>query len=132
MAFGTNGAAVFMRCRMGGSRNQRRMLPIMSMRGFRVVLPGRPFSSTDQMPEQYRRYLINSLRERFDLPGVPIRISVRSGKNPYAEGESKGGAASIRNCGSASRRRVTCPAVPAGNPPRAFTVSAKSPDKTYR
>jgi GTP-binding protein len=40
-------------------------------------------SRADQMPEQYRRYLINSLRESFDLPGVPIRISVKSGKNPY-------------------------------------------------
>ena len=57
----------------------------------------------DQMPEQYRRYLINSLRESFDLPGVPIRISVRSGKNPYAEGESKGGAASFgQRAGSAT------------------------------
>ncbi len=49
----------------------------------------------DQMPEQYRRYLINSLRESFDLPGVPIRITLKSGKNPYAEGESKGGAPSF-------------------------------------
>ncbi len=38
----------------------------------------------DQMPESYRRYLINSMRESFDLPGVPIRITIKSGKNPYA------------------------------------------------
>jgi GTP-binding protein len=43
------------------------------------------------MPEQYRRYLVNSLRESFDLPGVPIRLTAKSGKNPYAEGETKGG-----------------------------------------
>jgi GTP-binding protein len=40
-------------------------------------------SRADQMPEQYRRYLVNSLRESFDLPGVPIRIIVKSGANPY-------------------------------------------------
>jgi len=50
-------------------------------------------SRADQLPDHYRRYLINSIRESFDLPGVPIRLSVRSNKNPYAEGEEKSGAA---------------------------------------
>lgn len=36
-------------------------------------------------PETYQRYLINSLREKFDLPGTPIRLSLRGTKNPYAE-----------------------------------------------
>ena len=36
-------------------------------------------SRADQMPEQYRRYLVNSLRESFDLPGVPLRITIKSG-----------------------------------------------------
>jgi GTP-binding protein len=35
------------------------------------------------IPESYLRYLINSLRETFDLPGVPIRVYLRKGKNPY-------------------------------------------------
>ncbi|MEM6851686.1 MAG: ribosome biogenesis GTPase Der [Pseudomonadota bacterium] len=35
-------------------------------------------------PEAYRRYLINGLREAFDLPAVPIRLFLRSGDNPYA------------------------------------------------
>lgn len=48
-------------------------------------------SRADQLPDHYRRYLINSLRESFDLPGVPLRLTVRSNKNPYAEGEAKGG-----------------------------------------
>ena len=39
----------------------------------------------DQMPEVYKRYLINGLREAFDLQGVPIRLFVRQGKNPYAK-----------------------------------------------
>jgi GTP-binding protein len=42
-------------------------------------------SRADQMPEHYRRYLINSLRESFDLPGVPLRITIKSGRNPYAD-----------------------------------------------
>ncbi len=48
-------------------------------------------SRADQLPDHYRRYLTNSIRESFDLPGVPIRLTVRSNKNPYAEGEAKSG-----------------------------------------
>ncbi len=33
--------------------------------------------------ESYIRYLVNSLRDAFDLPGVPIRIVPRKGGNPY-------------------------------------------------
>ena len=39
----------------------------------------------EQMPEDYQRYMVNSLREKFDLPGVPIRLLLRGTKNPYAE-----------------------------------------------
>jgi len=60
-------------------------------------------SRADQMPEQYRRYLTNSLRESFDLPGVPIRMTLKSGKNPYAEGEAKGGAPSFDQTKSTPR-----------------------------
>jgi GTP-binding protein len=38
----------------------------------------------DAVPEQYLRYLTNALRESFDLPGTPIRITLREKKNPYA------------------------------------------------
>ncbi len=48
-------------------------------------------SRADQLPDHYRRYLINSLRESFDLPGVPMRLTVKSNKNPFAEGEAKSG-----------------------------------------
>jgi len=37
------------------------------------------------LPVAYRRYLVNALRPAFDLPGTPIRLSLRTGKNPYAE-----------------------------------------------
>ena len=43
-------------------------------------------SRADKIPESYRRYLINSIRQSFDLPGTPIRITVKSGKNPFDEG----------------------------------------------
>jgi GTP-binding protein len=46
-------------------------------------------SRADQLPDSYRRYLINGLRESFDLPGVPIRITIKSGANPYAEDSDK-------------------------------------------
>jgi GTP-binding protein len=37
----------------------------------------------DELPTSYERFLVNGLREAFDLPGVPIRISKRQGDNPY-------------------------------------------------
>ncbi len=37
----------------------------------------------DELPTSYERYLVNSLREYFDLPGVPLRLSKRMGENPY-------------------------------------------------
>jgi GTP-binding protein len=36
------------------------------------------------LPDSYLRYLVNGLRESFDLPGVPIRLHLRKGDNPYA------------------------------------------------
>ena len=42
-------------------------------------------SKPDQLPDSYTRYLVNSLRATFDLPGVPIRVHLRAGKNPYAD-----------------------------------------------
>ena len=38
----------------------------------------------DAIPEAYQRYLVNGLREAFDLPGTPIRLMLREKKNPYA------------------------------------------------
>ena len=39
----------------------------------------------EQMPEDYQRYLVNSLREMFSLPGTPIRLQLRGTKNPFAD-----------------------------------------------
>jgi GTP-binding protein len=43
-------------------------------------------SQPQALPKAYLRYLSNSLRETFDLPGVPIRIKLRKGENPYDRG----------------------------------------------
>jgi GTP-binding protein len=40
----------------------------------------------EKLPEDYQRYLVNSLRETFELPGTPIRLQLRGTKNPYVEG----------------------------------------------
>jgi GTPase len=42
-------------------------------------------SKPGELPDSYRRYLTNLLREEFDLPGVPIRMMLRKGRNPYAD-----------------------------------------------
>jgi GTP-binding protein len=39
----------------------------------------------EELPEDYRRYLVNSFREAFAMPGVPVRLQLRGTKNPYAE-----------------------------------------------
>lgn len=41
-------------------------------------------SRGNHMPEQYKRYLVNGVREAFDMYGVPIRLFVRQSTNPFA------------------------------------------------
>jgi GTP-binding protein len=41
-------------------------------------------SRADAVPESYLRYLVNSLRAFFDLPGTPVRITLREKANPFA------------------------------------------------
>ncbi|WP_181704126.1 ribosome biogenesis GTPase Der [Chthonobacter albigriseus] len=49
-----------------------------------VIFGSRP----EAMPESYMRYIVNGLRDTFDMPGVPIRIQMRSGgDNPYDKKE---------------------------------------------
>ena len=42
----------------------------------------------DAVPDAYKRYLVNSLRETFELPGTPIRLALREKKNPF-EGRAR-------------------------------------------
>jgi len=41
-------------------------------------------SRPEDLPESYRRYLVNGLREDFGMVGIPVRLTFRKGKNPYA------------------------------------------------
>jgi GTP-binding protein len=41
-------------------------------------------SRADAVPDAYQRYLVNNLRESFELPGTPIRLTLREKKNPYS------------------------------------------------
>ena len=64
-------------------------------------------SRAESMPEQYKRYLVNNLRESFDLPGTPIRLIVKSGsENPYAPGGSKSGPERYKGDAKTAPRRV--------------------------
>ena len=66
----------------GGRRIKLRYMTQIKTRppGFVVMC-----SNTNKLPESYSRYLINGLREDFNIPGVPIRLYMRSqsDKNPY-------------------------------------------------
>jgi GTP-binding protein len=41
-------------------------------------------SRPDAVPASYQRYLVNNMREAFGMPGTPIRLWLRGGKNPFA------------------------------------------------
>ena len=43
----------------------------------------------DAVPAAYKRYLVNALRENFDLPGTPIRLTLREKDNPFADRKKK-------------------------------------------
>jgi GTP-binding protein len=43
----------------------------------------------DAVPDIYKRYLVNSLRETFELPGTPIRLTLREKDNPFAGRRAK-------------------------------------------
>jgi len=65
-----------------GKRIKPRYMAQMKTRPPTFVLMA---SRANEMPETYNRYLRNELREAFDLPGVPIRLVLRQGKNPFAD-----------------------------------------------
>jgi len=68
----------------GGHRIKLRYMTQVKARppGF-VIMCSRP----DEVPESYKRYLVNGLRDHFEMPGVPIRIMFRSqsDKNPFKD-----------------------------------------------
>ncbi|GMW07001.1 MAG: hypothetical protein AMXMBFR8_17970 [Nevskiales bacterium] len=46
-----------------------------------IVIHG---NQTDFLPASYRRYLVNRFRQEFELTGTPIRLELRTGRNPFA------------------------------------------------
>ncbi|HIA08382.1 MAG TPA: ribosome biogenesis GTPase Der [Chromatiaceae bacterium] len=46
----------------------------------RIVIHG---NQTEGLPESYRRYLEKAFRKAFDLVGTPVRLSFRTGDNPF-------------------------------------------------
>ncbi len=69
--------------------------PLCNGRALRIrygtQVKGRPptfalfVSKPEELPDSYTRYLVNGLRERFGMGGVPIRVVLRKRKNPYAD-----------------------------------------------
>ena len=43
----------------------------------------------DAVPDAYQRYLVNALREAFDMPGTPIRLTLREKENPFKDRKRK-------------------------------------------
>jgi GTP-binding protein len=92
---GADGAAELLARRMteahpppapGGHRIKLRYMTQAKTRppGF-VIKCSRP----DDVPESYKRYLVNGLRDHFDMPGTPIRLFLRGqgDQNPFRENE---------------------------------------------
>jgi GTP-binding protein len=48
----------------------------------RIVVHG---NALDRVPETYKRYLEGFFRDKFALAGTPLRIELRTGRNPYAK-----------------------------------------------
>lgn len=55
-------------------------------------------SNPEKMPQSYARYLVNGLRDDFDMPGTPIRLTLRSqaDKNPYKARRKAPGPSKLR------------------------------------
>ncbi len=51
-----------------------------------IVIHG---NQTERLPEAYRRYLVNHFRKAFKLRGTPVRLSFRTGENPYTGRRNK-------------------------------------------
>ncbi|MCL3880668.1 ribosome biogenesis GTPase Der [Marivita sp. GX14005] len=62
-------------------------------------------SHPDKMPDSYRRYLVNGLREDFDMPGTPIRLTLRGqgDRNPYKGRTEKNAGALRKHLGKGRR-----------------------------
>lgn len=46
-------------------------------------------SRVDQLPMSYQRYLLNGIRNDLDFGGVPVRLTLRSPKNPFHDSDNE-------------------------------------------
>jgi GTP-binding protein len=46
-------------------------------------------SRPEAVPTSYQRYLVNGMRDAFAMPGAPIRLWIRGGKNPFADDDKR-------------------------------------------
>ncbi len=65
-----------------GRRIKLRYLTMPKARPPTIVVFG---TRAETLPEDWQRYMVNAFREKFDMPGVPIRVQLRGSENPYAE-----------------------------------------------
>ena len=68
----------------GGKRIKLRYITQVGARPPRFVIFG---TRLDELPESYRRYLVNGIRRELGFGAVPVRLMLRSAKNPYATKE---------------------------------------------
>ena len=74
----------------GGKRIKLRYITQVKSRPPSFVIFG---TRVDQLPESYRRYLVNGIRRELDFGAVPVRLTLRAPKNPFgagAKGDSQG------------------------------------------
>ncbi|WP_420140527.1 ribosome biogenesis GTPase Der [Sphingomonas sp.] len=64
----------------GGKRNKLRYLTQARTRPPTFILFG---TRVDQLPESYRRYLVNGIRRELGFGAVPVRLTLRAPKNPF-------------------------------------------------
>ena len=67
---------------VSGRRPRLRFARQVAQRPPTIALFGNKLTT---LPEDYLRYLTNSLRETFDLPGTPIRFVLKASKNPFVD-----------------------------------------------
>lgn len=64
-------------------------------------------SHPDKLPESYSRFLVNGLREDFDMPGTPIRLTMRGqgDRNPYKGRREKNAGALKKHLGKLPKKK---------------------------
>lgn len=67
----------------GGKRIKLRYITQAGTRPPRFVVFG---TRLDMLPTSYERYLVNGIRRELGFDAVPVRVVLKTSKNPYAEG----------------------------------------------